>query len=301
MITLLAAAAAATAGAAAALSALAVRYAPRTGFVAYPDEVNRHARPTPLLGGAAVFAAAAPATAYVVLRDPAWRGFLPALVTTLALGLYKDRQRGRVSEAAQLLAQLSAVGWLWWGGLRIETGGTRLVDAAATLVAGLAILNAVNFLDVLDGLAGSVVAVALTGFAGLALARGDSAEAAFALLLGASVAGFLLRNLPPARIFLGDAGSFGLGTGLAALAFSTAAYPGHGLHLSALLLVVPLFELVATVALRALAGRSPLRGDGTHASTLLRRRGWPVARVLAGAWALTLLAAVVTLLWAQST
>jgi UDP-N-acetylmuramyl pentapeptide phosphotransferase/UDP-N-acetylglucosamine-1-phosphate transferase len=299
MTALLVGAMAATAGLAALLTIAAVRYAPRVGFVAYPDEINRHAHPVPLLGGAAIFAAAAPATAYVVAHHSPWRGFLPSLAMTLALGLYKDRHRGQVPEAAQLLAQLAAVGVLWWGGLGIETRGAPWIDGAATVVVGLAVLNAINFLDVLDALAGSIVAVVLAGFGGLALTRGALVEASFALLLAASVAGFLAQNTPPARIYLGDAGSFGLGISLVALAFSAAAHPGHGILPPALLLLVPLLELAATVALRLVAGKSPFRGDGTHVSTLLRRRGWAITRIVACALALSVAAAVGALLLAE--
>jgi UDP-GlcNAc:undecaprenyl-phosphate GlcNAc-1-phosphate transferase len=280
-------AAAATAAASAALTAWAVRAAPRAGFVAHPDEVNTHARPTPLLGGAAIFAAAAPGAAFVALRDPEWRGLAAALALALLLGLHKDRGRP-VPEAVQLLVQAAAVLCLWAGGLRLDTGGSPAAELAATLAFGVAVLNAVNFLDVQDALAGSVAAVSLAGFAALAAARGDGAEAAFALLLAAGVAGFLVHNRPPARIFMGDAGSFGLGISLAALAFSAAGHPGHGPRLAALVLLVPLGELAATVGLRVWAGRSPFRGDGTHASTALRGRGWPAARVLGVACALAL-------------
>ena len=109
---------------------------------------------------------------------------------------------------------------------------------ALVVVVFLAATNAVNFTDGLDGLAAGIVLLILLGF--LVLAPG--ADVALVLPLVGALGGFLWMNAHPARLFMGDAGSFGLGGILAAVALSQGAA-----FLFPILAGVPVLEVVAVI------------------------------------------------------
>jgi UDP-GlcNAc:undecaprenyl-phosphate GlcNAc-1-phosphate transferase len=278
--------------AAAVLARGAVALGPRLGFVAHPDTVNRHPRAVPLLGGAAILLASLPAVTYASFSAPDWVGLIPALAVLFWLGLAKDggvRLRARHQLTAQLLAGLL----LSLGGLTLRTGAGFWVDIAATSVLTVALVNGFNFLDVQDGLAATNAALAASGFAFILSAAGAYSEAAVAVSLGGASLGFLILNRAPARIFMGDAGSFVIGLILAALCACVlrrhASLPEWWGFLP---VSVPLLELSVTILLRATAGRSPFRGDGVHLTTCLRKLGVPDAATLAGTAALGLAGSV---------
>ena len=94
---------------------------------------------------------------------------------------------------------------------------------AGVVVGVVALLNAVNFLDAMDGVVGAAFPIIALGFVLLAIVQGASVDTALGWALIGACAGFLVYNAPPARIFLGDAGSHLLGFVLAALALQALA------------------------------------------------------------------------------
>ncbi len=296
MLALIGLAMAATGTASWLLARWAVRNAAALGFVALPNAINAHHEPVPLLGGAAVFAAAAPAILLASAADRGLLGLAPALLVALALGLWKDRVGRTIPIALQLAWQCAASLCLWMGGLGFETGGGPAFDAIVTVLFVILLINAVNFVDVQDMLAGGNMLVALTAFGIIALLNAEPVVAVLAFLLGASLCGFLAHNAPPARIFMGDAGSFGLGLVLAALILRFATGAGVSAGWAVLLpAIFPLAELLFTVGARLSAGRSPFIGDGMHLSSVLRRSGWSERWILAMTYSITLLSCVVAI------
>jgi UDP-GlcNAc:undecaprenyl-phosphate GlcNAc-1-phosphate transferase len=139
------------------------------------------------------------------------------------------------------------------------------------------VINGMNLIDGLDMLAAGVAAVGAGGFA--VILHGSGRQLAIAL--GASLVGFLVYNRPPARVYLGDGGSYLLGTALTVLLAESWA-PGRAVPVGTAALVIvaiPVGE-VAFAAVRRLRGRSPLMaGDRGHPYDRLVDRGW--ARPLA--------------------
>ncbi len=86
------------------------------------------------------------------------------------------------------------------------------------LATGVATTNAVNLSDGLDGLAGGLGLIVAMLFAAFAVSEGVFSLATFSLAIAGAIGGFLYYNLHPARVFMGDVGSFGLGGALAAVA-----------------------------------------------------------------------------------
>jgi UDP-N-acetylmuramyl pentapeptide phosphotransferase/UDP-N-acetylglucosamine-1-phosphate transferase len=251
---------------------VAARLAQRWGVLDRPGPLKPQDAAVPYLGGLAV----AIGLVVGVLIDGSAALLVPALAA-LALGLLDDVRPLRV--AARLPVELFiGLGAGWVAGVRHPAA----LVLAALLVA--VVLNAMNFVDGTDGLATAVTGTAAVGCAVLLDAHWAVAAAA---LVGACL-GFLVHNRPPARIYLGDAGAYLLGTALATLLVRTV--HEHGLPAAAVgvaaLCVYPLAELVSTVVRRLASGRSPFAGDRGHVYDRLHDRGWSKAGTL-GALTLT--------------
>jgi UDP-GlcNAc:undecaprenyl-phosphate GlcNAc-1-phosphate transferase len=158
----------------------------------------------------------------------------------------------------------------------------------------IGITNALNILDVYDGLATGVAAIAAFALAAVAVLDHDWLMATTALALSGSLVGFWRYNRPPAKIFLGDTGSLFVGlmlAGLTMIGAYTRRTPWAALAPLAILLV-PILETILVVLARGRKGLAPWRGSPDHFALRLRHRGWRPRRVLTFAYALGGLGAV---------
>lgn len=236
------------------------------------------------------------------------RSGLPAMWATVAAALWlhvagrlDDRRAMRA--APKLVAQLvPAIVLAWAFDLRPLTlldawGGAGHALSVALGVAWIVLLvNAMNYLDNMDGLAAGVGAIAALLLAGALMVVHQWFVAALLALLAGALAGFLVFNFPlrggGARVFMGDGGSQPLGLLLGVLAlrgvYTDPADPdyalgGHwyGVLTPVLVLAIPIYDLVATSWIRIREGRNPLVGDQRHLSHRLVARGFsPRAAVL---------------------
>jgi len=250
---------------------VAARLARRLGIVDSPGFLKVQTDPVPYLGGAAVFIALA---VPVAVTRPL---LLLPLGLSLALGLADDLNAPTPATRLIVEAVIGAVaGWI------VPAPSPLGGVITAVLVVGL--LNAVNLLDGLDGLAGCVGLVSAVGFA--LVLEGDARV--LALALAGSLAGFLIWNRPPARVYLGDAGSYLIGTALAmllALTFDE----GGTLAMSSgavLFVAVPVADTAVAIVRRRRAGRALLRGDRGHVYDQLVDKGWNSISVVAACVAL---------------
>jgi UDP-GlcNAc:undecaprenyl-phosphate GlcNAc-1-phosphate transferase len=211
------------------LTWVARKIAPPLGAVDVPKGRKCHALPTPLLGGVAVMAALL--VGFGLLRSAsgtlsedselAW--MLVSGTLLCGLGLWDDMRSLR--PRYKLLGQIAAIlpfvlaatppASLSLLGVHLPLGALGAPVAVFWL---LSCVNVVNLIDGHDGLAGAISVIAAFALAAVAASVGATATMMLALLLGASVLGFLLHNRPPARIFLGDAGSMTIGFLLGAVA-----------------------------------------------------------------------------------
>ncbi len=239
---------------------LAMLIARRTGVVDRPGPLKTHTRPVAYLGGVAVFVALLAGVA----STGRWELAAP-LGLALLLGTVDDVRP--LAPATRL-------------GLEVVVAGV----AAATvpgplsqrlLTAGLLVVlvNAVNLLDGQDGLAGAVGAVAALGFAFLG---GDAT--AYGLALAGALAGFLVFNRPPARIYLGDGGAYLLGAALALAPSLTHDAGGWSVWFATPLLVaLPLVDTGVAFWRRLREHRPLFAGDRGHVYDQLVDRGRSVA------------------------
>jgi UDP-GlcNAc:undecaprenyl-phosphate GlcNAc-1-phosphate transferase len=191
----------------------------------------------------------------------------------------------------------------------ITISGWRALDVVIALGWIVGLTNAINLIDNIDGLAAGVVAIAASGLLAVLWIAQGPALPGLPLLLAATAgatAGFLTYNFPPARVFMGNSGSYLLGalTGTATLLAATSIRPASGgLVVAALVLAVPLLDTIFVTVMRRLARRSAFHGGRDHVSHRLAALGFGERDVVLVLYALSAAgsaAACGVLLWPSS-
>lgn len=254
------------------LSRAMMAYAVRCRLVDVPNERSSHAAPTPRGGGLAtvvVFLAGMVAAAFITDLAPA---VLVALfgssLIAAAVGFWDDHRQ--LAARSRAIAHFAAAAWalVWLGGFPSLSSGLSLGLFAGNLfwlVALVWFLNAFNFMDGIDGIAGAE-GVFISGSAALLLfLSGSNSLALVFIVLMAATAGFLLWNLPPARIFMGDVGSGFLGMVLGALAIASVKEGSLTMWVFAILFASFIADSTVTVARRILHGRRWHSAHRSHA------------------------------------
>lgn len=286
------------------------------GMVRQVQADRWHRRPTPALGGVAIFAGFGLAVGAGWLLDPAalhgmmvpsprallpwtpWEGLLVGTTLAFLLGLADDFLHLR--PLPKLLGQVVASSVLLLSGIGVWLTGAWPLDAALSLFWFVGLTNAVNLLDNMDGLAGGVAAIAGLYLAVLFVLEGNAGLAILALAFSAALAGFLAHNYPPARIFMGDSGSLFLGLFLAGLALA----PAEGLSRSlagvlaapVLILGVPILDTTLVTVGRLLEGRPVSQGGKDHTSHRFVKLGMTEKGALWLLWGLAAVGGAVGLL-----
>lgn len=278
----------------------AMAAADRLRFVDRPGERKIQERPVPLMGGVGIYLATLVGGLLllfgtgrgIALEDPLARWLLAGL-WLLLVGLVDDR-RGlgpRFRLLAQVLAALlfwpELVAWLSPAWLGVPLGLVWIVG----------LVNSLNFLDNMDGVAGSTglwTALLLSLAAGLA---GEVTLGLGLLPFAAALLGYLWWNRPPARLYMGDAGSTFLGLTLAVFPLVLVA-PGHlDPWLAPLLLALPIYDTCSVVWIRLREGRPIWLGDRRHVTHRMVARGRSVGGTLLRLNLWTLMMGGLALLW----
>src|SRR5579862_1337177 len=288
-----------------------IRLARRLGIVDHPTHRKIHAAPTPYLGGLGIVAGFVIAPALFLyfykgqLAQVEVSRFLAIVAPAMAmavLGLIDDKHQIRAR--TKLLVQIAVLLAFSWLCFRLETltllwlGTYEFYDAEAipfTVAWLLGVVNGVNLVDGLDGLAGWVTAVIFGGIALLAinlrvneLARPDVMVAVIALAAFGATLGFLFFNWKPAKIYLGDSGSLAIGALAATLLIalgqkhfvvnSAAMEPREPYSYQfvkiTLVAFYPLTEISLTIVRRLLRGKPIGSADKGHIHHRLMRWGW---------------------------
>jgi UDP-GlcNAc:undecaprenyl-phosphate GlcNAc-1-phosphate transferase len=216
---------------------------------------------------------------------------LALLAVIVALGLFDDLRYASVatkivSEAAVAVAAV-ALGFAW------HLTDSPAINTSVSVIWMVGLTNAFNLLDNMDGLASTIAAGSL-----LTIGLVVPSTLPLAAPLAGALIGFLVVNRPPARMYLGDAGSLMIGFGVA-LASIAAADTARGLH-SVVLLACPValavFDTSLVIVSRLLSGRPVQLGGTDHVSHRLRLLGWSQNQVLLGAIAAMLVGGAITFL-----
>ena len=265
---------------------LAGRAAMRFGIVDIPDgRLKRHRGPIPYLGGLAVFGAFLLTMALVFDFERRVLGLLLAGTLLVLLGLMDDF--GALGVRAKFLGQGLATLVLIKSGITIQIAALpEWANAILTVLWLIGMTNALNIIDIMDGLASGTALVASLFLLAVAWLNGQAGIVLMTATLTGSLAGFLHYNRQPARIFLGDTGSLFVGMMLGALAMigKYDAVNPIGYLTPLLILAVPLFDTLYVMTLRVLHGHNPFRGSPDHFPLRLARCGLGVRSVVRIVW-----------------
>ena len=284
-----------------ALTPLVRWWANRAGFLAVPVTDRWHRRPVALLGGVAIVAAFAIGAA----ASGAVPQVLPLMLycsAMFALGAADDLWHMR--PLGKLAGQAVITVVFLWAVPDLQLIGIPALDRPLLFLWLVGIVNAFNLLDNIDGLSAGVAGIAGLCYVVILMAAGQTALAlALAAFVGA-VCGFLFYNFQPASIFMGDGGSFFLGSFLAAA--SVLAAPGlHSRLVSVaavplLILLIPIFDTTFVTVTRGLAGRSALVGGRDHTSHRLVALGISERRAVLALYVLAAAGGVVAIALQQA-
>jgi UDP-GlcNAc:undecaprenyl-phosphate/decaprenyl-phosphate GlcNAc-1-phosphate transferase len=311
------------AGATAALTVPARRISVRVNYVALPNERNMHTKPIPYGGGAAMFlgflvavlsAVAIPAFRPIFTDSPEMKGVVLAAGAMFAVGLIDDVRD--MSAPAKMAGQVLAASILYFLGVTMYefkvplAGFIVLTPGIIPLITAawvIALTNAINFIDGLDGLAAGVVAIGGGALAvyglrlmGLGLLPTDNVGPLVAVIACGICLGFLPFNFNPARLFMGDAGAHFLGILMAA---STMVIGGRvptttptsgvtyfffaPLFIPFFILGVPIVDMAFAFIRRTARGTSFHTPDKKHIHHRLLRLGHGPRRTVLILWAWT--------------
>ena len=254
------------------------RLAHRIGAIDVPKDARRmHKKPIPRLGGLAIYLAFVAVS--LIFGEKNIQNFTILLGSAIivVLGIFDDRNAlgAKFKFGVQIIAASLPV---VFGNLRIEliTNPNLFSDhlymefgylsIPITIIWIVAITNAVNLIDGLDGLAVGVSAIACMTMLAVSLLIGETGIAIIlAILVGACV-GFMPYNLNPASIFMGDTGSTFLGFMLATLSIQGMfkVYAIISFAVPFLILGLPIFDTAFAILRRLLEGRSPMSPDRGH-------------------------------------
>lgn len=290
---------------AAVLTPLVARGARGIGAVDRPRARGLAERPTPLLGGLGIFAGVAVAGLLVLPDGPRYHAILGGAAIVTAVGAIDDWRP--LPPAWKLAGELLAALVLVLGGVSVDAFTVPFVGRVSlgelgdpvTLLGLVAIMNAVNFIDGVDGLAAGVCAIAAGAFAIIAFSRGRDGAGALALISCGASLGFLIHNFHPARIFMGDCGALQLGLLLGATIVEGTLKTNAVIALAVPLVVlaVPVLDTTFVVLKRMKYGRPVYRADTNHFHHRFARIGFSQRRTVAYlyAWTATMAATAVAL------
>ena len=277
------------------------RIAPRFGLIDRPAARKFHVNPTPLGGGIGIWLgvvvplACAQAAAWLLLNGHLPTSWVPPeLAIHLEGVLYRSGQMWAIVAGGTILAFMGLLDdyrALPWAprlavqgcvALGVVLAGVRAtvfvpypwVGAALTVLWILVLVNSFNFLDNMDGLSAGIGLVAASLFAVVMLTSTGEPRwlvGGVLLILAGALTGFLCHNWPPARIFMGDSGSYFMGLLIACSTVLGTFYEAeigsrHVILAPLCVLAVPLYDFASVMVIRLSQRRSPFHPDKSHFS-----------------------------------
>lgn len=275
-----------------ALTPFFIKFAFKKNFLDYPDPRKIHSHPTPLLGGASVFLGFCVGVILSLFYgnhlNYELSGVLLGGLIVLGLGLWDDKFGmrpgvkffGQIVAAFVFLLVSQSFGKLNFG----------LLGDLLFFLWMVGLMNAFNFLDNMDGLCSGISVLAATAFAVIFVLTGQVSLGIMCLALMGALLGFLIYNFPPAKIFLGDAGSMLSGFILSALGvlFAKRNSSFNQLLVPMLVLSYPIFDVSLVTFTRAKEGRKIYKGGKDHSSHRLMNLGFHPRKTLSSIYLISL-------------
>lgn len=284
---------------------------PKIGLIDQPAARKVHKAPTALGGGIGIWLgvvlplATVQLVAWLISRNLVSMEIVPVPLRVHLDGvLFRSGQMWAVLAGGTLLSVMGLIDDLkdlpWQPRLMIQIGvacglvaigvrgtaflGIPWLEFAISVVWLIVLINSFNFLDNMDGLSAGIALIVSLLFAAIMLTSLSEPRwlvAGVLLVLAGSLAGFLCHNWPPAKIFMGDTGSYFIGLLLASMTVLGTFYEHDGAIPSSrhvilaplCVLAVPLYDFTSVLIIRLLEGRSPFKPDKSHFSHRLVQLG----------------------------
>ena len=255
----------------------------RFGVLDVPDgALKKHKAPVPYMGGIAIYLAFLGSIGLLYPIEERVMWLLVGATLLMFVGFIDDLKRIRPSR--KLLGQFLGVASFLHGGLLIKQ--TFFASVANLFLSGfwmLSLINAVNLIDIMDGLATTVALVAAIGFCAVAAMTGQFGVSLLLLAFIGTLIGFFWYNKPAAKIYMGDAGSLFIGGFLAAvpllIKWSAISYEAY--YAAVIIPAIPLVEVACLVVIRTWKGIPFYMGSPHHFAIYLQNKGWSRWGVLA--------------------
>ncbi len=231
-------------------------------------KLKKHSKPIPYLGGAAIYFSfvitVITAKLFLYQTFHGVIGILIGCTIMFVVGLIDDIKN--LSPYIKLFFQFLASLVLLKVNLHIKFMDENILNYILTILWVVGVTNAFNIIDIMDGLAGGVAAVASIAFFIVAFIAGRVNDMIPAISLSGALFAFLFFNKPPAKIFMGDAGSLFIGFLLATLALNGGYSRVNNIAVLSpvLILGVPIFDTFLVMFMRIAKGRLPIYGSDDH-------------------------------------
>ena len=281
-------------------TSLMQRWAPALGLVDEPDARKMHVEPTPLGGGVGIWLgvitplAGVQLMAWILSTSDVLPSWFPADLAQHLDGVrYKSGPMWTIVGAGSILASVGFIDdqrnlhwaprlgiqflvaiFLVWSGVRVTIFlPYPWLGYFISVMWIIVLVNSFNFLDNMDGLSGGIALVAACLFAVIMLTSSPEPRwlvGGTLVILAGALSGFLYHNWPPARIFMGDSGSYFIGLMMATMTMQGTYYQhdvGKHVILAPLcILAIPLYDFTSVMVIRLAEGRSPFQPDKSHFS-----------------------------------
>lgn len=245
------------------LMPIAIRLLGRLGVIDQVAANKIHTRPIARGGGIVIFIAFAVAVLYPNYRDNPMKGVLLGSAICLVVGAIDDI-KGGIPATLKFFTLVGVTIIMSQYGVLIRVFGSYPLDLLLTILWVVGVTSAINGIDNMDGLAGGISTIVSTMYLIIALqafiAAGTETSLSWFGLLAAGLIGsnigFLVYNTKPARVFMGDSGSFFLGFTLAALGVmgEWSRNPIVSISIPLLILGVPIFDFIYILVARIIRG-----------------------------------------------
>lgn len=275
------------------------RLAVKIGAIDLPDgKIKLHEKATPSLGGIAVYWGFISALALTCPFESSFNFLIIGITFLLFLGFVDDLIT--LAPYQKFFGQFIAALCFIKGGFHLKAVFFHsFFNVAFSAFWILLVINAFNLIDVMDGLVAITATSAAFSFFVLAVIFKQWAIAIILASFIGGVFGFFVYNRPPAKIYLGDAGSLFIGGFFAAVPFffHWGEFQPLGFFAPAIILGIPILEVATLVVIRTYKGIPFYIGSHDHFSQYLQRKGWRKMRVLLYVLLLSLVEGAVALLF----
>ncbi|MET3697666.1 UDP-GlcNAc:undecaprenyl-phosphate GlcNAc-1-phosphate transferase [Bacillus oleivorans] len=290
------------------LTPLVKRFAIKIGATDKPNQRKVHQKIMPRLGGLAIYLSFIIGVLIVKPEDVYAAPILIGSVIIIITGFLDDMIE--LSAKWKLLGQIAAAVVVVLGGVRVDFinlpfGGEiqfGFMSIPLTIFWIVAITNAINLIDGLDGLAAGVSSIALITISGMAFLKGDVFAMTMGLIVVASTIGFLFYNFHPAKIFMGDTGALFLGYMIAVLSLlGFKNVTAISLIIPVIILGVPISDTLFAI-IRRIVNKKPLSApDKSHLHHCLLRLGFSHRQTVLLIYAMAAMFSLAAFIFSMST